>query len=177
MGLFTTNLREKYYNKVQEQKDYDFSLYNIYTIRADLSKEMVKGVEDTILALFDEFSYQCAWDKEFSKNIHYYNGWKTNKAWTVNKKIIIRLNGFKDMEYSWGRFAPTWYKTVEKLADVEKVFNYLDGGITEDISLNDALKFAENYGQTAKIETKYFLLTFYKKGTCHIEFNNLELLH
>jgi hypothetical protein len=41
---------------VEELKDYDFSFYNIYTLRIQLSKEMVQGVEDTILNLFDEFS-------------------------------------------------------------------------------------------------------------------------
>ena len=58
MGLFTSNLREKYMSKISELRDYDFSLYNIYTIKIQLNNEMVKGVEDTILKLFDEFSYQ-----------------------------------------------------------------------------------------------------------------------
>lgn len=36
---------------------------------------------------------------------------------------------------------------------------------------------AQKLNQTSKITCKYFNLTFYKKGTCHIEFTNLELLH
>ena len=60
MGLFTSNLREKYQSKISELKNYDFSLYNIYTIKIQLNNEMVKGVEDTILKLFDEFSYQSS---------------------------------------------------------------------------------------------------------------------
>jgi hypothetical protein len=173
--LFTSNLIQKYYNKINELKDYDFSLYNIYTIRIQLNKDMLQGVEDTILNLFEELSHKHYYD-ECSKNIHYYNGWKTNKAYKINKKVIIPLNGFQNMQYSWGGYRPTQYKIVEKLADIEKVFNYLDGCKTEDINLKDALKFAEGYGETSKILTKYFWITFYKKGTCHIEFRNLDLL-
>lgn len=176
MGLFTSNLREKYYNSIQELKDYDFSLYNIYTIRQQINKEMIQGVEDTILNLFEEFSHKHYYS-ESSKNIHYYNGWKTNKAWKINKKVIIPLSGFHDLQYSWGRFNPTDYKVINKLSDIEKVFNYLDGGLTEDVNMREILQMAENYGDTKKIQLKYFMVTFYKKGTCHIEFTNNDLLH
>ena len=174
MSLFTSNLREKYRSKISELKDYDFSLYNIYTIKIQLNNEMVKGVEDTILNLFEQFSHKHHWHDETSKNVHYYNGWKTNKGWKINKKVIIPLHAFND--YS-GEFQPTDYKIVDKLTDTEKVFNYLDQGVTEDINIKDTLKFAEGYGDTKKIPLKYFTVTFYKKGTCHIEFTNLDLLH
>jgi hypothetical protein len=174
MGLFTSNLKQKYMRHVEELKDYDFSLYNIYTLRIQLSKDMIKGVEDTILNLFEEFSHKHYYDEQ-SKNIHLYNGWKTNKSYKINKKVIIPLNGF-DNWFSI-KYNPTNYKVVDKLKDIEKVFNYLDSNRTEEIDLNEALKFAEAYGETKKIELKYFYITFYKKGTCHIEFKNLELLH
>ncbi len=177
MGLFTTNLRQKYYDKISELRDYDFSLYNIYSIRIELSKEMTKGVEDTILNLFEEFSHKHYYN-EMSNNIHYYNGWKTNQAYKINKKVIIPLNGFRDMQYSWGRYEPTDYRVTNKLTDIEKVFNYLDGGITDNnIDLCNALQVAEKAWQSKKIELKYFYITFYKKGTCHIEFKDMELLH
>jgi phospholipid N-methyltransferase len=176
MGLFTSNLKSKYNSMVEELKDYDFSFYNIYTLRIQLSKEMVQGVEDTILNLFEEFSYKHYYDEQ-SKNIHMYNGWKTNSAYKINKKVIIPLAGFRDMQYSWGRYEPTHYNVLDKLRDIEKVFNYLDQGNTEEIDLKEALTFAEHYQETKKIELKYFHVTFFKKGTCHIEFKSMDLLH
>jgi hypothetical protein len=176
MGLFTSNLKQEYSNKVSELRNYDFSLYNIYTIKIELNKQMIKGVEDTILSLFEEFSNKHHWYNEMSGNIHLFNGWKTNKAWKINKKVIIPLQGFHDMQYSWGRYMPSDYKVINKLTDIEKVFNYLDSGLTADINLRDALEVAEKNGETKKIPLKYFTVTFYKKGTCHIEFTNLELL-
>ncbi len=174
IGQLTGNLRHEFYNKVEELKDYDFSLYNIYELKIDMQKKVVKGIEDTIIALFDELSNKYHWYDEMSKNIHYYNGWKTNKSWIINKKVIIPLDGFDNWYLL--KFHPTNYKVVEKLQDIEKCFNYLDGGLTEAVALEDSLKFAEEYGETKNIQLKYFTVTFYKKGTCHITFNNEELL-
>jgi hypothetical protein len=173
MGLFTSNLKQKYMQHVEELKDYDFSLYNIYSLRIELNKEMIQGVEDTILNLFEEFSHKHYYD-ESSKNIHLYNGWKTNKSYKINKKVIIPLNGFN----GWFDkcYRPTDYKIIDKLKDIEKVFNYLDNGQTEEIDITDTLKMAEHYQETRKIDLKYFYITFYKKGTCHIEFKNDDLL-
>jgi len=177
MGLFTSNLRDKYMNKINELKNYDFSLFNIYEIRIQLSKEMLKGVEDTILALFDEFSYQSSWNPEFGSNIHYYSGWVTNKCWKINdKKVIIRLGAWG----YWGDRLDYGYKVVDKLSDIEKVFNYLSTGTDIEINyidMKDALKFAEQYGETKKIELTYFYATFYKKQTCHLEWKYPELVH
>lgn len=176
MGLFTSNLKQKYMQHVEELKDYDFSLYNIYTLRIQLSKEMTQGVEDTILNLFEEFSHKHYFD-ESSKNIHLYNGWKTNKSWKVNKKVIIPLQAYRDIQYSWGGYKPTYYDVLDKLKDIEKVFNYLSSGDRGNIDILESLKMSEHNGKTKKIELNYFYITFYKKGTCHIEFKNTDLLH
>ena len=173
-SMFTSNLRQEYYEKIKSLQNYDFSLYNIEQIKAEIVRTMTQSIEATILKLFDEFSHKHHWYDESSKNIHYYTGWKTNKAFKINKKVIIPMYGaFSDWS---GRYEPTNYKVLNKLQDIEKVFNYLDNCETEEINLRVALENAERIGQTRKIETKYFLLTFYKKGTLHIEFKNLELL-
>ena len=176
IGQLTNNLQRDFYNKVEELSNYDFSLFNIYQLKIDIQKKVVKGIEETIIQLFDELSHKYSYLDETSKNIHYYNGWKTNRAWIINKKVIIPLNGYYDLSYSWGGFRPTRSDVVRKLQDIEKCFNYLDGGLTEAVDLEESLKFAEEYGETKNIQLKYFTVTFYKKGTCHITFNNDELL-
>ena len=172
IGLLTQNLIELYRNRVEELSDYDFSYYNILTIKQEMTKNMVKGVEDTILTLFEELSNKYHYYDETSKNIHYYNGWKTNKAYIINKRVIIPLRAWDDifgkMDYS--------YTVKNKLSDIEKVFNYLDDGTTEEIDMDNTLRVAEENRETKKIKLKYFTVTFYQKGTCHIEFTNLDLL-
>ncbi len=109
------------------------------------------------------FSRKHYWDNEISSNIHYYNGWKTNKAWKINTKIIIPLSGFRDMEYSGGKYEPTHYSVIDKLTDIEKVLNYLDGGITEDIGIIETLRLAAHYGETKKFNLNILRLHFTKK--------------
>lgn len=173
VGQLTSNLRTEYNNKIEELKHYDFSIYNICQIKIDMTKNVVKGVEDTIISLFEELSNKYHYYDEMSRNIHYYNGWKANKAYIINKKVIIPLSGYNSL---WNKFRPTEYQIVSKLQDIEKCFNYLDGGLTEAVDLKESLRFAEEYGETKDIQLKYFTVTFYKKGTCHITFNDDELL-
>ena len=69
------------------------------------------------------------------------------------------------------------FQVISKLADIEKVLNYLDNGETHshiDIALT--LKEAQEIGIVSNIHLKYFDVTFYKKGTCHITFTNDRLL-
>ena len=74
-----------------------------------------------------------------------------------------------------GKFDPN-YQIKSQLADIEKALNYLDGGLTDGRDMELCLRAAAETGQTRKIQLKYFYVTFYKKGTCHIEFTNEDLL-
>ena len=175
-GRLTSKLLTDYHNRVKDLSNYDFSIFNILTIREEMSKQVVKGVEEAIIDLFDELSHKYHYYDETSNNIHYFNGWKTNKSWIINKKVIIPLAGFKDLHYSWGGYDPTHRDVIAKLTDIEKGFNYLDEGLTDSIDMLAVLRQAKEDDVTKKIQLKYFTVTFFKKGTCHIEFTNEDLL-
>lgn len=171
VGKLTTNLKEDLYKQLDKLKDYDFSAYNIMTIQQDLISRTVKGVEDTIIKMFDEFSQQYSW-YDTSKNIHYYNGWKTNKAWKVNSKVILPISAYDSI---WGRIELTW-RIGEKFKDIVQVFDYLQGKTTNKIDVEQILKNAEQQENYTDIDFGYFTATFYKKGTTHIKFKDLDLL-
>lgn len=173
--LFTTDLRKRYMEKLDELKGYDFSLYNIEQIKLDMQLLLSKSLTDTIMDLFEDFTYKYSWTNEFENNIHYYNGWATNKCEKINdKKIILRLSGYDDYD---GRFYPTKWGVKDKLLDIEKVFNYLDSGRTQfDSDIYEILKQAQEEGQTKRVEFKYWFATFYKKGTCHLEWKDKDLI-
>lgn len=173
-GHMTSNLLSEYRTQINKLADYDFSCFNIKTIQADIATKLVKGVEECIVKLFDELSFQYSYSDELGRNIHYYNGWKTNKAWIINKKVILPWMN------AWGRYNgsydPASYEIIEKLADIEKALDYLSGSSGNERGIRETLHEVKKIGQTKKIPLKYFTVTFYKKGTCHIEFTNLELL-
>lgn len=172
-GQMTSNLKEQYARKVETLADYDFSYYNIKSLQVEMSQRLIRGIESCIIELFDMLSQRYAYWPESENNIHYYNGWSTNKAWLINKKVIIPLSAYAlwDKEYE-----PTRYDVTEKLMDIEKALNYLDGGLTDCVDMWERLKQAKENGETRKIPLKYFTVTFYKKGTCHLEFTNESLL-
>jgi hypothetical protein len=173
-GGMTSNLHKEYASRVDKLKDYDFSLYNIRAIQAEMSKHLCKGVEECIITLFDELTAKHSWYPECEKNIHYFNGWATNKAWIINKKVIIPFNGYSNGYWQTDKL--DYWVIVRKLTDIEKALNYLDGGLTDDYNLEASIDLATTFGITKNIHLKYFDVTFYKKGTCHLTFTNEELL-
>lgn len=173
VGGMTSNQRREYINSVQELSDYDFSYYNIKTIQVKMARSMVKGIEECILSMFDELSHEYSWLPETGRNIHYYSGWSSNKAHLINKKVVLPMNGI--FSAIWKRYEYR-YTVVEKLRDLEKIFDYLNGTPGAEHYLAQILEKAENEQQTKKISCYYFDLNFYKKGTVHITFKDEELL-
>lgn len=173
-GMLTSNLRKDFQNTVDEMANYEFSSFNIQQVLMQMQAQLTRGVEETIMALFEKLTVTHTWYPECNGNIHYYNGWHTNKAHKVGKKCIIPANG---------SFAERWssqrnkyildglkeYSVYNTLADIEKALNYLDCGETTEQSLGYAIQCAISSGLT-KIRCKYFDVVFYKKGTCHITF-------
>ena len=169
-GRLTSNLYYKYTSQVSEFTNYDFSYWNIKTIQQEIALSLVKGVEECIIELFEELSAKHSWDEDMPGNIHYYNGWKTNVSWKINRRVILPLQAFDN-----NRFVHiNRLNAVRKLSDIEKVLNYLDSGETGEVDI-DIEKYLAS-GITRNIPQKYFTVTFFKKGTCHITFTNERLL-
>lgn len=172
---FTSNIMDDYTGSIDRMKDYDFTMFNIQQIISELNVSLASGVHESIMALFDQLSEQHSWYPECGKNIHYFSGWATNKAHKVNKKVILPVNGFYS-DYSWNRGEIEHYKVYHTLSDIEKTLDYIDRGVTGDCNLQWVLKQAVDNHQTRNIQCKYFSVTFYKKGTCHITFHEQRIV-
>lgn len=172
---FTSSILQEYRGSVDKMADYDFSDFNIQQIVSELNASLTSGVHAAINGLFDRMSSQHTWYPECGKNIHYFNGWATNKAHKINRKVILPINGFYSCS-SWRHNELDTYHIYATLGDIEKVLDYLDQGATTEYSLRAALKLAEGSGKTKNIQCKYFSVTFYKKGTCHIVFHEQRIV-
>lgn len=169
--IMTSDMRSSYIRRLAELADYEFSSFNIYQIKIELNASIVKGIEDSILKMFDELSHKHSWYDETSKNVHYYNGWKSNRAHKIMPKVILPMHGVWCSIFKKFRFYDCGI-----LADLERALNMLDGNPKREITVPDALRYAENTQDVKNIQCRHFTLTFFKKGTCHIKFTNLELL-
>lgn len=168
----TYNLLQELYDNVRQLMDYDFSAYNILTLLIKMNQKVVGGIEQTILNLFDDWTGKYHWS-ETTSNRHYFDGWKTNDCFAVGKKVIIPFYGAFN---SWDKRFQS-YQVRQKIADIEKVFDFLDCGRTEwDGTVDAILKQVEATQNTKNIDTKYFTVTFFKKGTAHFAFKDMELL-
>lgn len=178
-GRLTTNIQVAWDMKLKDLVHYDFNERNVKAVFMDMLAQVSNGVEESIMAYFNQFTRYAMYDG--SQNVHYYNGWNTNAAYKVNKKIILPC-------YSVVRDAKTdnfWIqkyglldtrRAVSLLQDIEKVFNFLDDGTTRNVDLTHELELASAGHKTRNIATKYFDVSFYKKGTMHITFRNQALV-
>ena len=167
----TSNLLNDLQASVNKFKDYEFSAYNILTLIIRMNGKVAQGIEDTIIKLFDDWTARSYY--EDSPNRHYYNGWKTNDCWRVGKKVIIP---FYDAFDTWDKRFRAW-SVISRFRDIEKVFDFLDSGRTDwPGTFGNDFKVAEATGYTKNLDTKYFTCTFYKKGTAHLVFKDLDLL-
>lgn len=173
----TGEMQEEFYSRLNELKKIEFNLDNIYELQVRMTKNTIGSIENAIMELFHEFAREHSWYAECAKNIHhYYNGWATNKCGVIYKKVIIPLSGFRD-NYRGEKVLALDYNPRRKIADIEKVFSYLDTGVTDCWeTVDNIMERAQSIGQSQNIEFKYFTVTFYKKGTAHIVFKDMELL-
>ena len=171
-GQLTSTLQEEYRKKVATYEEYDFSEFNIKMLLNDMNAHIKKGIEEEIDKMYDRLTEEHTYYPECSKNKHLYDGWKTNKAWKIDKKVIIPAYGIFDEFYN----KPREYKAYDVLSDIERILNFFDGNLTADVNLKETIESYFNQGTMKNIPCKYFKATFYKKGTCHLVFTCPELI-
>lgn len=164
----TSAMQQDYQQKIRSLSAYDFSRYNIESVIREIAHQLTRGVEESILELFETFSAKHSWYPESENNIHYYNGWATNKAHKVGMKVIIPANGC--CADKWRNEKLDAYRVYSLISDLERAMNYLDRGETTfHTPIDHAVRIA-NMNDMNKADFTYFTCTFYKKGTCHIKF-------
>ena len=181
----TSAMRDEYQSTIHRMAEYEFSRFNIQQVYDQIRGQLVAGVEDAIVKCFDKLSAEHSYNESVQNdNIHYYNGWKSNKAHYVNTKCVIPTYGCFARGYKFdkhGRYKDTLEgldtnSCFRVLDDLEKALDYLDRGETQSCNLMYRLQEAEHAGQTGNIRCKYFDVTFYKKGTCHIRFRDQKIV-
>lgn len=155
----------------------EFTESNIRQFVLNLVESFPKHIADAIGYLFDEMTSYALRDnrwgqEEYKANIHYFNAWKTNSGYKVNKKVIMPIHA--DITYD-GRLRLNQRLRV-LLEDAEKVMRYFSPSYNDDVTIADICREELERGNTRKIETEFFYVSIFKKGTIHLEFRDLELL-
>lgn len=173
-GLYTSNILNELKSKLTELKEYEFTLFNIGALIEEMNGKIVEGIEASILALFDKLTARFAYDESIQNgNVWFYSGWKTNKAWKVNRRVILPMylleSGFSGLKFN--------YRAPDEIRDMVKVFNYLNEA-PDNVRLlvTNACASAERREDFRGIDLRYFEISCFKKGTVHLTFTNQRLL-
>jgi len=177
----TTKVRENFDSFTKSQGYMDFNQENV-----DALVEMIFSNRHTIMeqAIIDVFDIMTKYYKE---NRCHVEGWKTNDKWKVNRKVILP-HAIKFGEYDtqshyreYGSSFKTSYHRDKDLPDIDKALCYLTGTLYESCvpissALDERFKFigsvrpGNSFDNT--VESTFFNIKFFKKGTIHIEFKD-----
>jgi hypothetical protein len=173
----TEKKRQEFHAQIDVRSQMDFNEANIRQFVLNLIGSYEQTLTEAVIDCFDMMSRRFAWDTSIHcKNTHYFDGWKTNDAFKVGKKVIIPMHagyGHAFVDTYNGGWKLDW-SVKGKLNDIDLVMNYFDGA-KDYISIEQALEeaFARN---TNKCESTYFNIIAYKKGTLHLTFKSEDIL-
>jgi hypothetical protein len=168
----TSSFREKFTEFSQQQQTMEFSEPNIIEMLNMFFLNREQIMNDCILDAFDKST------GFHEKNCIHKEGWKTNKSYKLNKRIIHPngvewCNIFNNLSVGWRRRS--------FLDDLDKVLCWLSGQNIEDVdfvgtykAIDDFCRSKCNYQQ--QFESTFFKIRVYKKGTMHLDFKDLYLL-
>ncbi len=176
----------------------DFDKQKEEMLRMAFSEENITGAVLALLengpeilrrCVLEAFDLMTAFDK---KNKIHVEGWKTNDAWKVNRKVIVPVSVWESFNW-WAERGDIPWSYQDKLDDIDRALAYLEGRKLEDVlAVRQAVKaFAypvvsdpgaytekrrANPDWTGqKFHSEFFELVGYKKGTLHMVFRDKSL--
>ena len=173
----TDQQRNKFREFLNTHDSMDFTGNNIRQFILNIINSFDRTIINAIVEIFDLFTIKHSFsDTLYEKNIHYFNGWKTNKAYKVNKKVIIPFYGDSVFSSIYSGRLNLPYNIKNRLNDIDIVMSYFDGMKSDYVRMSYIIEEAFRDGISRNIESEYFIITCYKKGTIHLTFKDEDIL-
>lgn len=172
----TADGRQKLYQKIEQSGTMEITIENVKLLLMGMLQNSNTMLLDSCLDLFEKITKNHM--SSFSSNIHYYNGWKTNNAYKINKKVIIPFRGIfgvlepTDMGQGYFnksgevRYENVKWEVKEFIDDLMKMFKLIQPDINSEM---EVIKLGE-------FENEAIKLKMFSKGTVHFWFKDLDLL-
>jgi len=165
-GKLTNEAIQQLNKRLSSSDEMEINLVNVEMLIMALMYNRVDILTESVVSIFKKITEFH--QRDFSANVHYYNGWKTNDAYKINKKIIIPI------QYS--PFEPSWdfdedYRKIKRdvreyIDDIVKAFQLIDPDLSGEFT------------SISKQEFENDLLRFrmFLNGNIHVWFKDLTLL-
>jgi hypothetical protein len=180
----TERVRNNFQKFISQQSQMSFTKENIYKVIYDIINNSSMILDQALEDTFDLMT------RHYPENRNHVEGWKTNDCWKVNKKVIFP-HTIKYGQYSsshnlsiYGDTFSINYQMKGSLEDIDKCMCYLTGQDIKNIfTISYALdrkfevlgkvKTSDKFDNT--LESTFFNIKFFKKGTMHLEFKDEKL--
>src|SRR5690625_4348282 len=151
--LLTNEAIQKLNQQMSVANEMEINLTNIRTLLMALGANQRDILVESVVSIFEKITRYHM--NEYSSNIHYYDGWKTNDAYRINKKIIIPIKHAFD-SFDFGRrsgageigFEYVDYDVKNWIGDIVKALQLIDPDVSGEFAAisdkefeNDTLRF------------------------------------
>lgn len=151
--MLTNEAIQKLNRQLSAANEMEINLPNILMLLTALGANQRDILIESVVRIFEKITQYHM--NEYSTNIHYYNGWKTNDAYRINNKIIIPIKhafnnldfgtraGSSDIKYDY-----IDYTVKNWIEDIVKALRLIDATVSDDFEAisdrefeNDTLRF------------------------------------
>lgn len=169
----TSHFHGEFRSFARQNQSMGFTETNIYEVLGMFFQNQGDIMQSCMIDVFDKLSGFCAENKIHTE------GWKTNKSWRLNKKIIHPYGVRHDKKWGFS----TQYSNYDIYTDLDKVLCWLDGvnvekGVRTSWAIDNFIRCTRDYGKDYRdeFESYFFKIHIFKKGTVHLIFKDLKLL-
>jgi len=169
--LLTNEAIQKLNRQISAAQSMELNYSNIKMLLTAVYANRDEMLIDSIISIFKKITRYHM--NEYSTNIHYYDGWKTNDAYRINKKIIIPIS-FKFDKFDFGTTYGTSevsyrhinIKVKDWINDIIKALQLIDPAVNNEFKAINEREF----------ENEWLRFKMFYNGNIHVWFNDLKLL-
>lgn len=163
--ILTNESIQKLNRQLEAAGDMEINLVNIRMLLMALGANQRDILIDSIVSIFEKITKRHM--TSYSGNVHYYNGWKTNSSYKINKKIVIPIKysyfdswDFRDDYHRINHDVRCW------INDLVKALQLINPDVSGDFTALSAQEF----------ENEWLRFKMFAKGTIHVWFKDELLL-
>lgn len=162
----TAKVKTEFESQLEIVKRLEFTEENIKRFLQNLINSRGEIINDCILEVFDNLT------KYHEDNRVHIEGWKSNDYFFINKRIV--LPWVVELEWGGNDVKLRWGRRKDELADLDKAMSFIAGHKKAEVSIIDKLNEGDLLGR--KLESTFFNIRVFKKGTAHFYFKDKNLL-
>ena len=185
----TSGLKEALDHFRQNQSSMEINRENIMHLLNYILSNVGEIMDNAVVEVYDMFT------KYFEGNTSWTEGWKTNKQFSCNRKVILPdcvEAGFMPQRYGYDKYYSLNYTHMRRLDDIDKAMCWLTGRRFDDLTgvmdiPGQGKTFSPADSTICQViptitvgdqdwhESAFFRIRCFKKGTIHLEFKDEAL--